>query len=443
MASERFVLLGLAQVRSAWFRDLSRWSNSASLPVEFVKNMSVEEVRVRLRSGRGYSALLIDDAIPGLDRDLVDLALEVGCAVIVVDSGRGRLSWSELGTSALLPAEFGRGELLQVLSQVATPIARSDDAADSTAHLDGPTGYRARLVAVTGPGGTGRSTVAMALAQGLAADARHAGLVCLADLALHADHAMLHGSLDVVPGLVELVDAHRGGVPTIDAVRSLTWFVEERGYHLLLGLRRHRDWTLVRPRAFEAGLDGLRRGFRVVVADVDGDLEGERASGSIDIEDRNVMARTTLAAADLVVIVGAPGMKGMHSLLRVTRDVLHHGVAGEQVLPVLNGAPRSPRARAELTRAFGELLAASAGATGVPTPIHLAHRRGLEELIRDGARLPDPWLAPLCGPVLALLDESAARHAKPDTAPVPVAVRPGSLGSWADQDVEDTAEGAG
>ena len=51
------------------------------------------------------------------------------------------------------------------------------------------------------------------------------------------------------------------------------------GYHLLLGLRRHRDWTAVRPHAFAAGLDGLRRAFRVVVADVDADLEGERTTG--------------------------------------------------------------------------------------------------------------------------------------------------------------------
>ncbi|MEQ1786458.1 MAG: hypothetical protein ABL966_05350, partial [Acidimicrobiales bacterium] len=85
MAAERFVVLGVAQVRSAWFREVARWATSAMLPVEFVKAMSVEEVRVRLRSGRGYSALLVDDSLSGLDRDLVDLAREAGCSVIVVD----------------------------------------------------------------------------------------------------------------------------------------------------------------------------------------------------------------------------------------------------------------------------------------------------------------------------------------------------------------------
>jgi hypothetical protein len=31
MTAERFVLLGLAKVRSTWFRDLSRWATSASV----------------------------------------------------------------------------------------------------------------------------------------------------------------------------------------------------------------------------------------------------------------------------------------------------------------------------------------------------------------------------------------------------------------------------
>jgi hypothetical protein len=214
MGAERYVLLGLAHVRSAWFRNLSRSSTSASLPIEFLKAMSIEEVRVRLRSGRGYSALVIDDGIPGFDRDLIDLALEVGCAVILVDNGRATTEWSNLGASAVLAPDFGRNDLLDVLARVATPIARGNEPTSSLEAAEVRPGYRGRVVAVTGPGGAGRSTVSMALAQGLAADARHAGLVCLADLALHADHAMLHASPDVVPGVVELVEAHRGGTPT-------------------------------------------------------------------------------------------------------------------------------------------------------------------------------------------------------------------------------------
>ncbi len=428
MAPDRFVVLGVAQVRSAWFRDLSRWATSATVPVEFVKAMSTEEVRVRLRSGRGYSALLVDDALPGLDRDLVEAAGEAGCAVVVVDSGRTRRAWGDLGASAVLPAVFGRDELMQVLTQVATPIARRDPAA---MRRDGPPdeGYRGRLLAVTGAGGTGASTVAAGLAQGLAADARYRGTVCLADLALHADQAMLHGAGDVVPGVVDLVEAHRTGSPSIDEVRKLTWPVRPRGYNLLLGLRRHRDWTTVRPRAFAAALDSLRRSFRGVVADVDPDVEGEQATGSVDVEERNTMARIALRQADLVVLVGLPGMKGLHSLVRGAHDLLELGVTGPRLLPVVNRAPKSPRARAEITAAFGPLLDGPGSGT-VPSPTMVAERRHLDDVQRDGARLPDAWLAPLVSSVLALLDVGADAH--PAAEPGPQRVAPGSLGTWAD-----------
>jgi hypothetical protein len=179
----------------------------------------------------------------------------------------------------------------------------------------------------------------------------------------------------------------------------------------------------------------------VVVADVDDDLEGERISGSLDVEDRNAMARLVVQAADLVVVVGAPGMKGTHSLLRVVRDVLDHGVPGDRVLPVINRAPRSPRARAELARSFGDLLAVSAGSTGVPSPVHLPARRNLDELLRDGARFPEPWLAPVCGAAVAVLDRDTSERRIADRAPEPVAIMPGSLGSWTEQAGDGTEEG--
>lgn len=437
MATERFVVLGVAQVRSPWFREVARWATSAMLPVEFVKAMSVEEVRVRLRSGRGYSALLADDALTGLDRDLLEQAREAGCAVLVVDGGRVQRSWADLGASAVLPATFGRDDLLHALTQVATPIARTAGVAPGRPEATPPDGYRGRLVAVTGPGGAGGSTLAAALGQGLSADPRNLELVCVADLALHADQAMLHAAGDVVPGLAELVEAHRSGAPSAEDVRGLTWPVAERGYHLLLGLRRHRDWTAIRPRAFAAGLDGLRRAFRVVVADVDADLEGEAATGSVDVEERNAIARATVATADLVVVVGLPGLKGLHALLRATRDVLAHGVPGERILPVLNRAPKGARARAELAAAFGTLLGREHSDVGVPSPVHQGERRHLEEAFRDGTRLPDAWLGPLTASVQAVLDATAtsARSVPADPAPDGELqpIRPGSLGRWADE----------
>ena len=93
----------------------------------------------------------------------------------------------------------------------------------------------------------------MALAQGLGSASRHQGLVVLADLALHADLALLHDAGDVVPGRP---GAGRGA-PHRDARPStrcgpFAFAVDGRGYDLVLGLRRHRDWPVLRPRAVQA-----------------------------------------------------------------------------------------------------------------------------------------------------------------------------------------------
>jgi hypothetical protein len=424
VAGARYVLLGLAQVRSEWFRQVSQWATTGGIAAEFVKCVSAEEVRARLGGGRQFSALLVDATLPSLDRDLIDTAQAAGCTVIVVDPASGGRDWRAAGADALLHPPFDRTDLLDTLSGRAAMIGRADGTAGDGAGGDAP-GWLAPVVAVTGPGGTGASTAAIALAQGLAADVRSWGSVLLADFCLHAEQAMLHDARDVVPGVQELVDAFRAGQPGAAEIRALTFAVPARRYHVLLGLRRARAWSTIRPRAFEATLDGLRRLHRVGVADLDSEVEGEDEGGSVDVEERHVMARATLARADAVVVVGAPGMKGLHALTRVLGDLLSYGVPGERLLPVVNRAPRGAHTRAQLTSALAALLPAWAG-SDMPTPIFLPERH-VDELLRDGARLPDALVAPLTGAVRALTaraDDAARRPLEPEL------VTPGSLGTW-------------
>jgi MinD-like ATPase involved in chromosome partitioning or flagellar assembly len=288
------------------------------------------------------------------------------------------------------------------------------------------------VIAVTGAGGTGSSTLAMAIAQGLAPSTP--GGVVLADLCLDADQAMLHDARDVVPGVQELLDLHRSGRPGPPEVRSLTFDVVNRGYNLLLGLRRHRDWAVLRPRTFEAALAGLRATFDVVVADVDDDLEGEAECGSIEVEERNTMARSTISRADVVVAVGTPGVKGLHGLVRTVNRLREHGVPPERTLAVLNRSARTAKGRAELTRGVADLLGGALdGRPAVIGPVHVAERRGLDEVLRDGARLPGSVVDPVAGAVSALL--SRTPQAALTGGPAPVAVVPGSLGTWAEEGV--------
>jgi hypothetical protein len=422
---ERYVVVGLANARATWFSEVARWSTSAALPAEFVKCVSVEEVRARLGAGRTLSAAIVDARVPGVDRDLVALARDQGVVVLVVDDVAGGRDWHALGAAAVLPPDFGRGELLDALDGHATRICRGDtvDLAVAAEHAGGP---RGSLVAVVGAGGVGVSVVAMALAQALAQDGAP-GSVVLADLALHADQAMLHDAGDIAPGVQELVESHRTGHPSADEVRRATFAVDDRDYRLLLGLRRHRDWTAIRPRVFEAALDGLRRAFGVVVADVDADLEGEGECGSVDVEERNAMARTAVRSAGVVVVVGLPGPKGVRDLSRTARDVVALGTSPGDVVTVVNRAPRNPRARAEIE----STVAALTPGTDLAAPVLVPERRRFDELLRDAARLPVAMGEPVAAAVRLLL----ARPTRPGhdaRAPEPVAVVPGSLGRWHD-----------
>ena len=430
MNAERYVVLGLARPRSAWFSDISRWATAAAIPVEFVKCLGPDEARARLASGRRWSAFLVDADAPGIDRDLLDAAVAVGAAPLVIARGHISRDWAALGAAAVLPDSPTRDDVVAALAEHARPVVRAAPAPDDD-HSPSPPPWRGRIVAVTGSGGTGASTIAALMAHGFGTDVREQGLVVLADLALHADQAVLHDAGEIVPGLPELVDAHRLGRPEDDELRALTFHGgSSRPYDLLLGLRRHRDWAALRPRAVEAALDGLRRAYRTVVADVEPDVEGERETGSLDIEERNLLARATIASADAVVVVGRPDVVGVHRLAALVRDLCAFGAHPDHVLPVINRAPRSPRARAEITSALASLAGQIAG--DLPSPVFVQERRRLEETVRTGGSWPSGPSRELAAAAAAVIDRASG----PRTARGPEPVAPGSLGRFSDAEFD-------
>lgn len=443
---ERYVLLGLARARADWFRRVGQWSTSAVIPAEFVRCVSVEELRARLGSGRPFSALLLDGDLPVLDRDLVATARSAGCAVLVVGDGGGRDA-EGIGAAGALAPDFTRDDLIEALAAHARMVGdASIEEVASSAEQTPPAG---RLVAVTGPGGTGASSAAIALAQGLARNeatprsARRPGAkrapapsatVLLADLCRVADQAMLHDARVLVPGIQELVEAHRAAEPPRQTLVDQTFDVPARGYRLLLGLRRPRHWVAIRPRALEATLDSLQRLADIVVADVEPDVEGEAETGSVDVEERNQLSRAAMARADVLVLVGDPSMKGLYALVRQVSELLAFGVPVQRMLPVLNRSSRNPRVRAELAASFVDLLAATAGTAAgtLPAPTHLPKRR-VDEALRDGVALPGPLPQTLARAATAVL-ERTGRLAPGLSADLPRPVTPGSLSTFTAQE---------
>lgn len=425
MSAPRFALLGLARARSDWFRAVAGWATSGAVPVEFTKCVSAEELRAHLSSTRRWSAALLDGGLPAVDRDLLAGVREAGAAPVVVEASSGSRDWAGLGAAGVLPATFTREQLLDVLASTATMVGTGESLPPEPGDHATEPAVLAPVATVCGAGGTGASTAAIALAQGLAASDETPGPVLLADLCLRADQAMLHDARDVVPGIQELVEAHRGRHLRTEEIQAHTYQVLERGYHLLLGLRRPRYWSSVRPRSFEAALGGLRRSFGAVVCDITDDFEGEGDAGSIDVEERNVMARTAALQASAVLAVGGCDMKGLHGLVRLLGELEALGVPAERTVPVLNRAPRPPRARAALARALAEL----GGETERAAPVFLP-RRPVDEALRDGVALPTSLASVLAGAFHATLRQGGPADL---AAEGPRRVTPGSVGAWSPQ----------
>ncbi|MFI5043787.1 MAG: hypothetical protein ACHQDC_03250 [Acidimicrobiales bacterium] len=451
--ADQYVVLGLAHTRSRWFGEVARWSTTGAAPLEFVKCMKPDEVRAIVGSGRRVSALLVDGSLTHFDRDLVAAVSEAGAVTIVVDERASGNDWDATGCAAVLDAGFDRAALIEVLSRFARVVDRNDRRATSATVSAGVgTG---RLIAVTGAGGTGASTLAIALAQGLAASddplGAIGGCVALADGARRADLAMYHDVGDVIPGLLELIELHRADRPDPLDVRRILFPIARRRYDLLLGMRRSRDWPAMRPRAVAAAIDGLRRSYDVVVVDVEPDVEGEAQTGSLDVEDRHAVARAAVLAADLVLVVGKPGLKGVHDIVRIIDELCECGTPVERIVPVVNHAPRHPAQRSEMVRTLRSLTVerrpsprarpssdrnriSLPGATPIGAdrsddatapPVFIRSVRMLEDIHRSAGPLPDAIVSPLVGAVTALLAR-LDRVAAVVESPSPV--RPGELG---------------
>ena len=434
MSDEHFVVLGVARPRTTWLTDIGGWATSSMLPIEFIRCVSIDEVRSRLHSDRRFSAVLLGEDCTGVDRDVIETARDAGCVPIVITDSTPRRDWLALGAVDTLTKPVTPHHLLAALRDHAIGVDhRSQMPAHETSLDSSPPG---RLITVLGPGGSGTSTTAMAIASHLAVQPsrRHESFptrVGLIDASLNADQALLHDLGDVVPGLQELVDLHRTANPTIDEVRNFFWFSPRHGYDILPGLRRHRDWSTLRRRTTLAALASIHRSFDLVVADSDADFEGESETGSIDIEDRNLLARELARNADLVVLTVRAGITGLSRALRTLRELAELGVETERILLVILGAPRSTRHRSELSRTILRLFDETVPSHSLPTPVMVPLRRDLEPFLHDGTPPPRSAFGSITAAVSERLHQMEPREPRPSFHSAPIAVIPGHLGRTA------------
>lgn len=388
--TDPFVIAAVALPRSDWLSRIGHWASSASLPIELTRCLSTTELLALIASGKRLSAVLIDPTVPGADRDLIDNARKIGAPTIAVSTRRAQRDLTGIGFVEILPDSFTAAELIGVLDQHSAPIPRG---APRQVRLDAAlvdAASSGHLVAVMGSGGVGSTTVSMmaaqSLADGLGSPQRAAAnrrSVALVDGSLRANMSMYHDVGDIIPSISELVELHRMDEPDPDAIRSLLFNIPERNYSLLLGMRRPRDWATMRAASTRSAINGLTRCYDVVVVDHDDSCDGEAETGSLDVEERHVIARHTLSHANAVICVGTTGMKGMYDLSWLIQEAVRLDVAPDKIIPVINFAPRRPALRASLSRTLID-------ATGITTHpavfIPFFHR--MEDTQRSVSALP-------------------------------------------------------
>jgi cellulose biosynthesis protein BcsQ len=428
-AAEQYVLVGVSRPREQWASDLTRWATSGAAPIEFIQCLTVDEASVVLGTGRRVSALMVTARGPGADRELIDAAAANGVPTIVIADGTVHRDWDALGVAAVVDHDGDPRSLIETLAATTSPVDRTRRPGRTRLHSS-PGPRRGRLIAVLGSGGSGCSTTAMGVAQALSAS--EGADVLLADGSRRGDVAMYHHIGDVVPGLPELVEAHRRDRIDPTRVRSLTHPVPTRGYSVLLGCRRASDWTTLRRRSVDAAIDALLRTFEHVVLDVDADLDGHRSTGSADVEDRHAVTLCAVERSDLLVVTGRSDLQGVHSLARLLDDVLDAGAPTDRVLPVVLVGTRSTVARVRLSSDLAGLSGhTTANGAGLHPPVLVRRLRSLDDVHDRVAPLPPAISGALAGPIRRQLEQLGPRP----TTDRPERVRPGELGL----DLDDAA----
>jgi len=347
VSSPRYVLLGLASGEPAWLGAVDRLVRRRSPDDEFIRCTGPVDLATRLGTGRPFSAVLVDHRAVGLDRDLVRRAAAAGCPVIVVGGADDPARLVSLGATDRMDDPPSAQELDAMLAAHATPIGRIDDLRLGLRTEDGPAGWTGRMVAVTGPGGTGASTVARLLAAALADDPRMYSSVLLIDACLEADQAHMHGITDPQVDLQAAARAHRNGDPVDSELRALTFVPTGHRHRLLPGIRQRRDWPTIGGPSLEAALRNLRDHHLATIVDVDPYVDLAPTHQPVGPTTPGEPARIVFGMADLVLVVGSSGSSSSRPLARVRANLADSGLPVERLMELpLTASPPVDRSGA-------------------------------------------------------------------------------------------------
>ncbi|MEE6282713.1 hypothetical protein [Georgenia sp. MJ170] len=372
----------LVAVRGAAEAELVGHLDAAGTGTRVVRRCAdVAEVLAAGLAGLGGVAVVSADHA-GLDRTVVTRLAGAGVRTVLVAAAEDEPRCLGLGAAAVLDAAGDPAQWAAAVRDVAATVEHADGAPvvpspgarptpevteagepDAGAVPAAPaTAPPGRLVVVWGPRGSpGRTSVAVDLVHELATT----GPALLIDADTEAPSvAQVLGLLDETAGIAAAARLAGSGRLDATAFAGLCVTVAD-GVRLLTGLTRADRWRELPTAALDVVWERAREAAAWTVVDVAAGIEDAPGGFESAFAPRRHQATlAALAAADVVLVVGAGEPVGMHRLVLALQELADAGVtsATARRLVVVNRV-RSSAAGAGAEQAVVESLARFAGVT--------------------------------------------------------------------------------
>lgn len=347
----------------AWeARWMAEMASSASGARIVRRCVDVVDLLAVAAAGHGQAAL-VSSRLRRLNVDALDRLAASGVAVVVViedDDPGAAARVRDLGIRHVVSADAAAEVAASVMrvALIESDQAHGDESNRSFALSTTPVSVerseppalpapaaqrRGAVIAVWGPaGGPGRTTVAVNVADEIAA-AGAESLLIDADV-YGGTAAVLLGLLDESPGIVAAARQASGGRLDPVALATHCWQLEPR-MRVLTGLPRADRWPELRPASIAPMLSAARALADFTIVDLGFSLEtDEELSFDTLAPRRNGATLAVLDEADVILVVGAGDVVGMHRLVHAMAELRDSGIAAPAWI-VLNRV-RSSVARA-------------------------------------------------------------------------------------------------
>jgi MinD-like ATPase involved in chromosome partitioning or flagellar assembly len=333
--AERVVVLIVAS-GAAWEPEALRLLGDHPRIVVLKRCVDVDDLLAAATAGQADVAVVGLDA-PGLDRTAVDHLRAHGVRPVAIAAGGATLDGGRLRAGRIgIPAVVTDDQLATLADAIcsddrpATVVRRPVDPPP----IGPPGGHdpaaAGRVVAVWGPAGAGRTTVAAALAAELARRRRR---VVLVDADPYGGAvAQQLGILDEVSGVLAAV--RLDGAGQLEQRLGSVQRGLDQHLSVVTGLPRADRWVEVRSGTVEHLLSLLSAGAEVVV-DTGFSVEEDQVPDLGGRPGRNQMTLEALDAADEVLVVGGADPVGLSRLARGIVE-LRERRSGRPVQVVIN-----------------------------------------------------------------------------------------------------------